>query len=88
MIGLHGSVALGEKSTLDARIQLFRMDFHRYDGSLSFATLGWQRQFADTLSAGFAYNYYALKLKSHDADVRGSLEIRHHGPELFLTLGF
>ena len=88
VIGLHGSVALGEKSKLEARIQLFRMDFARYEGSLNFATLGWQRQFGNTLSAGLAYNYYALKLDSLDSNVRGSLEVRHHGPELFLVLGF
>jgi outer membrane protein len=88
VIGLHGSVALGEKSTLGARIQFFRMDFHRYEGSLNFATLDWQYRFSDTFSAGLAYNYYALNLDSRDNDVRGSLEIRHHGPELFLSAGF
>jgi len=88
VIGVHGSVALGEKSTLGARIQFFRMDFHRYEGSLNFATLDWQRRFGDTFSAGLAYNYYALNLDSRDNDVRGSLEIRHYGPELFLTMGF
>lgn len=64
------------------------MDFDNYEGSLNFATLGWRRQFGDTLSAGLANNYYALKLNSRDNDVRGSLEVRHHGPELFLNLGF
>ncbi len=88
VIGLHGAVALGKKSTLGARIQFFRMDFHRYEGSLNFATLGWQRRFGDTFSVGLAYNYYAMNIDSPDNDVRGSLEIRHHGPELFLNLGF
>jgi outer membrane protein len=88
VIGLHGSLALGEKSSLGARIQFFRMDFHRYEGSLNFATLDWQRRFGEIFSVGLAYNYYALNLDSHDNDVRGSLEVRHHGPELFLNVGF
>lgn len=88
VIGLHGSVALGENSTLGARIQFFRMDFDRYEGSLNFATLDWQRRFGDTFSVGLAYNYYALKLDSRDNDVRGSLQVRHHGPEFFVSAGF
>jgi hypothetical protein len=64
------------------------MDFHRYEGSLNFATLDWQRRFGENFSVGLAYNYYELNLDSHDNDVRGSLEVRHHGPELFLNVGF
>lgn len=88
VIGLHGSVSLGEKSSLHARIQIFRMDFDRYEGSLNYATLDWRRRFGDTFSVGLAYNYYALNLDSRDNDVRGSLEVRHHGPELFVSAGF
>jgi outer membrane protein len=88
VIGLHGNVALGENSSLGARIQFFRMDFHRFEGSLSFATLDWQRRFGDTFSAGIAYNYYALNLDSRDNDVRGSLDVRHQGPEFFIKAGF
>ena len=64
------------------------MDFHRYEGSLNYATLDWRRRFGNSFSAGLAYNYYALNLDSHDNDVRGTLEVRHHGPELFLAVGF
>ena len=88
VIGLHGSVALGEKSSLHARIQIFRMDFDRYEGSLNYATLDWRRHFGDTFSVGLGYNYYALNLDSRDNDVRGSIEVRHHGPELFVSAGF
>ena len=88
VIGLHGSVALGEKSSLHARIQIFRMDFDRYEGSLNYATLDWRQRIGDTFSVGLGYNYYALNLDSRDNDVRGSLQIRHHGPELFVSAGF
>ncbi len=88
VIGLHGSVALGEKSSLHARIQVYRMDFDRYEGSLNYVTLDWQRRLGDTVSVGLAYNYYALNLDSRDNDVRGSLTVRHHGPEFFVSAGF
>jgi outer membrane protein len=88
VIGLHGSVSLGEKSSLHARIQIFRMDFDRYEGSLNYATFDWRRRFGDTFSVGLGYNYYALNLDSQDNDVRGSIEVRHHGPELFISAGF
>ncbi len=88
VIGLHGSVALGEKSSLHARIQFFQMDFDRYEGSLIYATLDWRRRFGDIFSVGLGYNFYALNLDSPDNDVRGSIEVRHHGPELFVSAGF
>lgn len=88
VIGLHGSVALGQKSRLGARIQFFRMDFHSYEGSLNFATLDWQRRFGESLRLGIGYNYYAFNLESRENDVRGTLEVRHHGPEVFFNMAF
>jgi hypothetical protein len=88
VIGLHGSLSLGQKSSLHARIQIFRMDFDRYEGSLNYATLDWRRHLGDVLRVGLAYNYYALNLDSRDSDVRGSMRVRHHGPELFVSAGF
>lgn len=88
VVGAHGSVALGEKSALGARVQFFRMDFDRYKGYLNFATLDWQRRLGDKVSIGLAYNYYALTLDSRDNDVRGSLKVRHHGPEFFVAAAF
>ena len=88
VIGLHGSVALGEKSSLRARLQFFRMDYDRFEGFLNFATLSWQRRFGETFNVGLAFNYYELNLDSHDNDVRGSLEVRHYGPELFISAEF
>jgi outer membrane protein len=88
VIGLHGSVSLGRKAALTARIQFFRMDFDRYEGSLSYATLDLQRQIGDVFKVGLGYNYYALNLDSRDNDVRGTMEVLHHGPLLFVTAGF
>ena len=88
VVGLHASVALGMKSTLGARAQFFRMDFDRYEGSLNFLTLDLQRRFGDKLSAGVAYNYYYMNLRSNDRNVNGTLKLRHHGPVLYLSAFF
>jgi len=88
VIGLHGSISLGRRATLGARVQFFRLDFDRYEGRLSYATLDIQRRFGDIFRIGIGYNYYAMNLDSHDNDIRGTLEIRHHGPVLFVSAGF
>jgi hypothetical protein len=84
VIGLHGAVALGQKMTLGARIQLFRMDFDEFEGSLNYATLDLQRRFGENFSVGLGYNYYAFKRDSS----RGRLEVIHRGPVLFLSAHF
>jgi outer membrane protein len=88
VVGLHGSVELGPKSTLGARAQIFGMEFDQVDGHMIYLMLEWQRRFGDSFSAGLAYNYYLTKLESKDTDARGVLETRHHGPVLFVSANF
>ncbi len=88
VIGLHGSVALGQKTTLGARVQIFRMDFDQYEGSLNYGTLDLQRHIGENFSVGLGYNYYAFKLVSRDNSSSGSLEVRHQGPVLFFSTHF
>jgi outer membrane scaffolding protein for murein synthesis (MipA/OmpV family) len=88
VVGAHGSIALGKKASLGARVQLFRMDFDRYEGLLSYLTVDLQRRFGDNFSIGLAYNFYTMKLESSESDLTGSLQIRHSGPALFVSAGF
>ncbi len=88
VVGAHGSIALGKKASLGARIQLFRMDFDRYEGLLSYLTVDLQRRFGENFSVGLAYNFYTMKLESSENDLTGSLQIRHSGPALFVSAGF
>ncbi len=88
VIGAHGAVFLGEKTTLGAKLQLFRTDFDRFEGSLNYATLDLQRRLGDSFSVGVGYSYYGMRLSSRDPDVNGFVKIRHHGPVLFLAAGF
>jgi outer membrane scaffolding protein for murein synthesis (MipA/OmpV family) len=87
VIGVQGAVFLGEKTTLSARIHLFRTDFDQHEGSLNFAALDLERRFGDNFSVGLGYNFYGLKLTSSDDGLNGNLEIRHHGPVLFMSIG-
>lgn len=88
VIGLNGALFLGEKTTLRARIHIFRTDFDRYEGSLNYAALDLERKFGDLVRAGIGYNFYGVNLSSTDDDLNGNLNIRHHGPVLFMTVGF
>lgn len=88
VIGLHGSVFLSQKTTIGARLQIFRTDFDRYEGSLNYASLDIQRRVSDAASIGLGYNYYGMKLTSRDRSVNGYLKVRHQGPTAFFSIGF
>ncbi|MCH8250198.1 MAG: MipA/OmpV family protein [Proteobacteria bacterium] len=88
VIGAHASIFLGEKTTIGAKVQIFRTDFDRYEGSLNFATLDVQYRIGEAFSVGLGYNYYGMKLTSSDSNVNGYLKVRHHGPAAFFTIGY
>lgn len=88
VIGVNGAVFLGEKTTLSAQIYLFRTDLDQHEGSLNHAALRLAHRFREKFSLGLGYSFYGLKLSSADDGLNGSLNIRHHGPVLFMTAGF
>ena len=88
VVGAFGSVALGPRTDLSANLQLFRMEFDHYSGSLNTLYLGVAHYFTDTIGAGIGYNVYLMNLDSADDDLRGSLKMRHHGPIVFASFNF
>ena len=88
VIGVHGLLALGQEFSLGAKIQLFRLQFDRYKGSLNYLTLDLQRPIGNTFSLGVSYTYYSVNLDSSDDDIRGSLKVVHQGPALFINAAF
>jgi hypothetical protein len=88
VIGAFGSVALGPKTDLSANLQLFRMEFDHYSGSLNTFYLGFAHYFTDTIGAGIGYNVYLMNLGSDGDDLRGTLKMRHHGPIVFASFNF
>ena len=88
VIGAHGSIALGTKTFLGMRVQVFRMHFDQYEGSMNYVTLGLQHMLTNKASLGLGYNFYDMKLDSDHSALKGKIEIRHHGPFLFLGMHF
>lgn len=88
VIGLFGSVAVGQKMQLEGKVSVFRMDFDIYEGSLNYVYLGLLRSLGQHGSVGIGYNYYSMTLGSIDAELSGELRLKHHGPLLFLSANF
>jgi len=88
VIGVYGSLRLGEKTDLGASVQLFRMEFDHFEGSLNTIYLGVKHHFTDRIGAGIGYNLFALNLDSPDETLHGTLRIRHHGPVVFAAFRF
>jgi len=88
VVGAFGSVALGESTDLMASLEIFRMEFDHYEGSLNALYLGVNHSFTEKIGVGLGYNYFAMNLDSPDQKLRGSLRIRHHGPIVFGSFTF
>ena len=88
VIGVHASIFLNEKTTIGAKVQIFRTDFDRYEGSLNYATFDVQYRISDSVNVGVGYNFYGMKLSAKSSDINGYLEVRHHGPTVFFAAGF
>ena len=88
VIGIHGAIAIGRKSRAEARVQLFRMEFDNYAGSLNFVYFGLQHNFTQNIGVGLGYNYYSMNLDSNDPEINGSLRIQYTGPIVYLSARF
>jgi outer membrane scaffolding protein for murein synthesis (MipA/OmpV family) len=87
-VGAFASVSFREKWQLSADANLFALDFDRYSGFMSYLTFGLDRRFGKSVSAGLGYNFYSLRLNAKDEDLGGKLDLRYHGPKLYLSLAF
>ena len=88
VIGAFGSVALGEKTNLMARLEIFRMEFDVFEGSLNAAHLALNHYLTEKFGVGVGYNYFGMNLDSPEPGLRGSVELRHHGPIVFASFTF
>jgi len=87
LMGLFGSVRIGQNTAISAEAQIFRMDFDRYDGSLSYLRLELLRRIG-MFDLGLGYSYYAMNLDSHRDNFQGKIEFRHRGPSLSAAFRF
>jgi hypothetical protein len=86
--GVHGSINIGEKTKVAARLKFFRTDFDQYEGSLNYFTIDIQRRIGESVNLGIGYNYYKMKLRSSQNGLDGFIEIGHRGPVVFLGYNF
>ncbi|MGI9220740.1 MAG: MipA/OmpV family protein [Woeseiaceae bacterium] len=88
VFGVHGSAKIGEKTSVAAKIQLFRTDYDNYEGSLNYLTVDVQRRIGKRVNLGLGYNYYHMRLRSSDKELNGYVKITHQGPTLFVGYQF
>jgi outer membrane scaffolding protein for murein synthesis (MipA/OmpV family) len=88
VIGAHATVHVGEKTSVSARAQFFRTDFDRYEGSMNYFSLDVQHRIGRGFSLGLGYNYYGLELTASGNRGDGYIDVRHHGPTLFFSVGY
>jgi len=88
VIGLHGSVSIGQKWLLAARAQFFGAEFDHYEGTLIYGSLELSRLMGENTALGFAYSLYSMDLTSNRSDILGTYNIQHYGPTLFASIGF
>lgn len=88
VIGAFGSVALGEKTNLGVSVQIFRMEFDHFEGSLNAFYLALKHELTERAGVGIGYNFFALNLDSPEEELRGTLRVRHHGPIVFAAFRF
>jgi hypothetical protein len=86
--GIFGRLPLGTHWQLGADVDLFALEFDRYDGYMAYLSLGLERELGENFDAGFGYNFYGMRLRAKDEDLRGTLRIRHQGPKLYLSVKF
>ena len=87
-IGVFGSVPVGDKWRLAADVDLFALEFDRYQGYMAYLTLDLERKFGESFGAGIGYNFYGFRLKSKNDDLDGTLRVRHQGPKVYLSVKF
>jgi outer membrane scaffolding protein for murein synthesis (MipA/OmpV family) len=86
--GVFGSVPFGDNWRLGADIDIFALNFDRYDGYMAYVALDLERRFNERIGVGLGYNFYGMRLKSKNNDLNGTLRIRHQGPKAYVSVKF
>lgn len=88
VIGAFATIGLGEDWEVSADASAFALHFDRYDGFMSYLSVGLERRLGEFIAIGLGYDYFALGLRSKDEDLSGKFNLRHHGPRVYLGLSF
>ena len=86
--GVFGSVPFGDNWRLGADIDVFALNFDRYDGYMAYVALDLERRINEKFGVGLGYNFYGMRLKSKNNDLNGTLRVRYQGPKVYLSMRF
>ena len=86
--GVFGSVPFGDKWRLAADIDVFALNFDRYDGYMAYVALDLERRLNEQIGVGLGYNFYGMRIKSKNGDLNGTLRVRHQGPKVYVSVKF
>jgi outer membrane scaffolding protein for murein synthesis (MipA/OmpV family) len=86
VLGVFGSASLRWNLFAKARVQVFRLDVDRYDGSMTLAEARIGRTFGRHADLSLGWVFYRLNLRVADDDFRGRLKVDYQGPQITIGL--
>ncbi len=86
--GAFATALIKGKWQLSADARVFALDFDRYDGFMSYASVGLERKFGDIVGVGVGYDFYSLNLSVNKLGDTGAFDFVYQGPKLFVNLAF
>lgn len=87
-VGLYGDWALGSGWTVGGRADYFSIKHRGYDGRLINGQAGVTYRFTPHVAVGGGWRFVDYRLEATRADLRGSIDYRFKGPQLFAEIGF
>ena len=87
-IGVFGSLALGDRWRLNADINVFAMEFDRYNGFTAYLNATLDREFSENIKAGIGFSFYSARLEGENTTLRGMFRTRHYGPKVTVSMSF
>ena len=87
VFGLDYTFAITDKLLLNARAQLFRLEFEGIDGALDNLSLNLNYSFTPRIGAFIGYNYYSIDVDADADHWKGSFDFNYYGPWIGVVVG-
>jgi hypothetical protein len=88
VIGLHGVWRINDKFYIDGGLQLFKISFDVYDGSVTDFNLSGVWQFSEHWGVGAGWNQFRTNLEVDGDRFNGKLTWEYGGARIFVTASF
>lgn len=87
-VGVYGNLHLFGPVSLQGNVDVFKMKYGKYEGSLIDAQIGLEARVIRNVGLGLGYRYAGYELKGSKSDWRGKLEYSYSGPMAYVGLAF